>query len=179
MTAHAMKGEEQKCLNAGCTGYVPKPIEVNRLLQTVAKLTGIQGAEIVPPVRSTVATELAPTGPIKSTLPMDDPDFHEVVVEFVDRLSDRLGEIQHAWEEKELTRVAQIAHWLKGSGGTAGFGAFTAPAKKLEQFAKAEQLDDVARAIEELRELASRIDVGDAPATPIELSKDQMRIAQP
>jgi CheY-like chemotaxis protein len=161
-----MKGEEQKCLDAGCTGYVPKPIEVNRLLQTVAKLTGIQGAEIQAPVRI-VRTEPAPTGPIKSMLPMDDPDFKEVVLEFVDRLGDRLGEIQHAWEENELTRVAQLAHWLKGSGGSAGFSAFTAPAKKLEALAKGGELDQIGTAIEELRQLASRIDVADARRRPV------------
>jgi PAS domain S-box-containing protein len=181
MTAHAMKGEEQKCLDAGCTGYVPKPIEVNRLLQTVAKLTGIRGAEIQAPVKI-VRTEPIPTGPIKSALPMDDPDFKEVVLEFVDRLGDRLGEIQHAWEEKELTRVAQLAHWLKGSGGSAGFSAFTTPAKKLEALAKGGELDQIGTAIEELRQLASRIDVADAPQTPSENSnpnQNALRIPQP
>ena len=179
MTAHAMKGEEEKCLAAGCTGYVPKPIEVNRLLQTVAKLTGIQGAEIQPPVKQTSSEPAIPTGPLKSTLPMDDPDFREVVVEFVDRLGDRLGEIQNAWEQNELQRVAQLAHWLKGSGGTAGFGAFTGPAKKLEALAKGGELEQIATAIEELRELASRIDVGDAPAMPKEEAPDSTtRITQ-
>jgi CheY-like chemotaxis protein/HPt (histidine-containing phosphotransfer) domain-containing protein len=175
MTAHAMKGEEEKCRAAGCTGYVPKPIEVDRLLQTVAELTGIRGATIQVPVR-TGTVEQTPTGPLKSTLPMDDPDFREVVLEFVDRLGDRLGEIQHAWEEKELNKVAQLAHWLKGSGGTAGFGAFSAPAKKLEALAKGGELDQIASAIEELQQLASRIDVAEAPQQP---SEKELRIAQP
>src|SRR5439155_11961234 len=136
MTAHAMKGEEEKTRAAGCTGYVPKPIEVDRLLQTIAELTGIRGNAMPSSPRTTSARSLSaqpisdPTASLKSKLPIDDPDFKEVVLEFVDRLGERLSEVQNAWEQRELTQVAQIAHWLKGSGGTAGFDAFTLPARR-------------------------------------------------
>src|SRR5439155_23116728 len=40
LTAHAMKGEEEKCRAAGCSGYVPKPIDVDLLLRTVAAQAG-------------------------------------------------------------------------------------------------------------------------------------------
>jgi HPt (histidine-containing phosphotransfer) domain-containing protein len=108
---------------------------------------------------------VAATGVLKSALPTDDPDFKEVVLEFVDRLGDRLNEVQHAWEQRELAEIASIAHWLKGSGGTAGFDAFTAPAKRLEQLAKNQQLDQIESAIEELKLLASQIAVPDQDAT--------------
>lgn len=36
LTAHALKGDENKCLAAGCTGYIAKPVKKDKLLELVA-----------------------------------------------------------------------------------------------------------------------------------------------
>ena len=38
LTAFAMKGDEQKALDAGCNGYITKPIDTRKLAQQVADL---------------------------------------------------------------------------------------------------------------------------------------------
>jgi two-component system sensor histidine kinase/response regulator len=39
MTAHAMKGDEERCLAAGMDGYVSKPIQASRLFEIIAQWT--------------------------------------------------------------------------------------------------------------------------------------------
>jgi CheY-like chemotaxis protein len=38
MTAHAMKGDRERCLEAGMDGYVSKPIRIHELLSAIASL---------------------------------------------------------------------------------------------------------------------------------------------
>jgi CheY-like chemotaxis protein len=40
MTAHAMKGDQDRCLSAGMDGYVSKPIRTNELVSAIERLAG-------------------------------------------------------------------------------------------------------------------------------------------
>jgi HPt (histidine-containing phosphotransfer) domain-containing protein len=74
--------------------------------------------------------------------------------------------------------VAELAHWLKGAGGTVGFDVFTKPAAQLEVHAKAGDAAQVKPAIEHLRQLAARIVVPQgeiAAASPSE-TKPTMKV---
>ena len=44
MTAHAMKGDRELCLQAGMDGYVPKPIRSEQLFDTIEALCAVRGA---------------------------------------------------------------------------------------------------------------------------------------
>ena len=59
--------------------------------------------------------------------------------------------------------LADHAHWLKGAGGTVGFGDFTDPATRLESLARSGSTDDIATTLQELVELAEAIRFDENP----------------
>ena len=42
LTAHAMKGDEEKAIEAGCDSYVSKPIDTRRLPKLVARMLSLR-----------------------------------------------------------------------------------------------------------------------------------------
>ena len=48
LTAHAMKEDRQKCLDAGCDDYLAKPVDRGNLLSLVARYVQKQTAGVKP-----------------------------------------------------------------------------------------------------------------------------------
>ena len=44
LTAHAMMGDRERCLEAGMDGYVTKPVQTQTLFQTMAEVLGLPGS---------------------------------------------------------------------------------------------------------------------------------------
>lgn len=68
VTAYAMKGDRQRCLDAGCDDYLPKPISVAELV-TVFKRYGDAVAAGKPIVSTFKVTAASPSVPVDATAP--------------------------------------------------------------------------------------------------------------
>ncbi len=165
LTANAMKGFEQECLDNGYTGYITKPINIDHFMEKMASLLG--GQKVVPetgpdkPVLKILDESPKLTNqsesPIVSKLPASNKKFQELISRFITRLRNQLDALSAAADKGDYQEVAALAHWLKGSGGTVGFDDFTEPGKKLELLAKESREKEVTKAIAGLRQLADRL----------------------
>jgi PAS domain S-box-containing protein len=165
LTANAMKGFEAELNDAGFTGHMTKPVDIDQLLGELARLMGGRREARLPRAAGSASATPAPAAqrpartdgePVASRL-AHHPKLRAVARKFGVQMPERMTAMEEACAARDFQALAGLAHWLKGSGGTAGFDAFTTPAKTLEQAAKAQDAGKCDVLVTELRELVDRI----------------------
>jgi signal transduction histidine kinase/CheY-like chemotaxis protein len=171
LTAHAMAEDRLKCLQAGCTEYMSKPVDRHKLLTTCAIY--LPGAIVSPrppeqeveepapapaatAVDAAAACEAAPS--LRSSMATD-PRVGKVLAKFISRLPERVTTIQNALDEGDLEALRQAVHNLKGAGSGYGFRPLSEQSAKAEDALRAEQsIDEIRREVDELVGLIRRVE---------------------
>jgi PAS domain S-box-containing protein len=174
LTANAMKGAEKDVMDAGCSGILIKPIDIDQLMEMLAALLGgtrIEHdlrAEAGTPVtsdRNSAAQDRLRQAAVRSRLAAN-PRLRPAVRKFAARLHEQVLAFEHALFTENLEELAQLAHWLKGAAGTVGYDDFTDPATRLEQAIRDRAMAEVESLIAQVRSLADRLEIPHDPHAP-------------
>ena len=98
---------------------------------------------------------------LRSSLPMEIAEFRNIVESFVNGLGETLAKLRHAQTCMDYQEIRELAHRLKGTGGTVGFADFTEPSRKLQTAAENHEEEAIEAMITELEVIASRLEIAE------------------
>jgi PAS domain S-box-containing protein len=142
MTAHAMKGDRERCLTAGMDGYTSKPIRMRELEQAIAHLISPPNSAKVPLSDADQVHGVLDRPALLSGIDGNRKLLRELVRLFLADYPRHLAEIKEAIRLDDAEPLEKAAHALKGSvGNFAAKNAFAA-AQRLELMGRNKNLDN-------------------------------------
>ncbi|MCM2565942.1 response regulator [Janthinobacterium kumbetense] len=137
MTANAMVGDKEKCLDAGMNDFIAKPIDVAQLFGTLARWIAPATPQAMTAVVAQPEAELPVIAGLKMAEAMRRVGGNAVLMRklldrFVETQFDAMQRIVAAIENNQLETAIREAHTLKGLAGNIGAGGLADSAARVE-----------------------------------------------
>jgi CheY-like chemotaxis protein/HPt (histidine-containing phosphotransfer) domain-containing protein len=139
LTAHAMQGDRQRCLDAGFDGYVAKPMRQADLQSALERLEPLETFSSTLQVGSLIEELTEICG--------GDEDFaHELALTFLQSAPSCLAAIEQSFQCGDWRELSAQAHALKGISRTIGAANLAQCCVELENASTGKDLSSAARA---------------------------------
>ncbi len=169
MTAHALKGDRERCLEAGMDDYVSKPIRSRELFDAIERVVGPASSphETAPAARAADPAERVPIIDWDAALRSVNGDrnlLRDLAEAFLIESPQRVAEIRRALADGDAVSLRRAAHTIKGSARYFGAAEVYGHADRLEALAKEGDLapagsvsDALIAAVEQLKAALGRL----------------------
>jgi two-component system, sensor histidine kinase and response regulator len=154
MTAHALKGDREKCLNAGMNDYIAKPIHPKKLCDMIEKwLNETQKAHEAKIVHESLPIDnIFDKNSFLERLLGDEDLAKEIIEGFIEDSLCQIGMIKEAFDNKDTDVIHRQAHALKGAAANISATALKELLYQIEIAGKTKDLTKVASLIPKLDE---------------------------
>jgi two-component system, sensor histidine kinase and response regulator len=155
MTAAAMEGDRNACLEAGMDDYITKPIRLESIREVLKRWIPTT-RPVLGEVEVSIASDDAPGLPldhdqIELLRSLDDGDgalLTEIISQYLSQTQEGRGELARVVQVGDHGAVQRTAHALRGASANIGATGLAAVCEAMEMQAKADQLDGAPELVE-------------------------------
>ena len=159
MTAHAIKGDRERCLEAGMDSYISKPMTSQGIAAAIAEVVPLKdqgnGPARTPLVE--VSSSTWNRGAMLERIDGDESLLRELLTIFLEESPKQLTSLQLAIESRNPEEVERTAHSMKGELGYLGLANAAQTARDLEHLGHERNLQPVAGLLGSLKAEVSAV----------------------
>ena len=162
LTAHTLRGDEEKALIAGCDGYLGKPVKRKDLLDAVRKFLDLKKTEEIsneenPDIEDASSAFNSRVEVFAKKMGLSMEEALTMFKEYGKFIEERIEFIQKKIKEEDFESLAIEGHSLKGSGSMYSVEEVSKLGLSIEKSAKEQRIDELHSQLKALIKLKRKI----------------------
>jgi len=143
MTAHAISGEEEKCIEAGMNDYISKPFNTRKLYMKIASVLNVQNQDIsitmeTPATNGNEHGRHIDLSYLQKLANGSNEFIQQMITLFIEQTPEAVGKLEKHLAEHDWGSLGKVAHKMKPSVMFVGIKEIEKEVKLIEDYATSE-----------------------------------------